>query len=281
MSTENLGINGKTVVVAVLVTFVVAGVVGTAIASTLYSTDARQAEGEVQIIVVTPANLDSMQLVAPSGIRSLVMPEGSVGSGSGMTLRSNETVYEFFEENNVTIPTTTREEGYIRITSPEDVPSRDLALQKDDLTQNTSYDRQSAYLACLYENPELGFEVGGTSFPSNVSIPCHAPVLAQFDSVQAGTSKKIGNDAITTPLTLEEGEYKLFGSVGGDCVVLESVSLSATVALRESLGGEPGTCAQSEIGGEGPSGGEELPDFIFLIALALVAGVAAVAYRRS
>ena len=262
------------VVGAVLVLFIIAGTVGTAIASTLYGTDTRQAEGEVQIIVVTPANLDSMQLVAPSGTRSLVMPEESVEAGSGMTLRSNETVYEYFEENNVTIPTTTEEDGFVNITSPEDVPLPDLTFQDDDLTQDTSYNRRSAYLACLYEHS--GFEISNeTTVPSDTKIPCHGPVLAQFDEIQAGTSEEIGNDTITTPLILEEGEYRHLGSVDGDCVVLQPVSVSATVALGESLGDGPGTCAQSEIGGK------SLPDSAYLIALVVVAvGVAAVAYKR-
>ena len=282
------------VAVSVLVLFVVAGTVGTATASSpSYGINVQQAEGEVDITIVTPGAVDSMQLVAPSGTRSLVMPEGSIHSGSRMTLRSNESVYEFFEENNVTIPTRTREEGYMRITSPEDVPLQNLIFQNDDLTQDTSYDRRSAYLACLYDHHESGvyeypeFEVGGTSFPSNISIPCHGPVLAQFDEIQAGTSEKIGNDTITTPLILEEGEYALLGVID-NCRMIQTISVSATVASGESLGDEPGTCAQSEIDGEGLSGDEDggIPVSAYLIALLVVAVVmvavvaAAVAHKR-
>ena len=277
----------KTVFVgAFLLLFVVAGVVGTAIASTSAGIDLQQTEGEFQIIVITPGFVDSMQLVAPSGTRSFVMPEESMEAGSRLRVRSNETVYEFFKENNVTIPTTTQEEGYMRITSPEDVPSQDLALQNDDVTRNTSYDRRSAYLACLHD-PYRGFEVDGTVIPSNVTIPCHSPALAQLDIIQAGTSEKVGDDTVTTPLILEKGRYRHMGSIGGDCSLIESINVESGEAPNLESGDtkRSETCATeiepwNKIGGEEQSGGEEIPDFAYLIALALVAGVAAVAYRR-
>ena len=279
---------GKTIVaIAVLVLFVVAGAVGTATASgPTTGTSVEQAEGKLKITVVTPGRLDSMQLVAPSETQSLVLGKEGIVAGSRMTLRSNETVYEFFKENNVTIPTTTQEDGFVNITSPEGIPCQDLALQNDDVTRNTSYDRRSAYLACLHD-PYRGFEVDGTVIPSNVTIPCHSPALAQLDIIQAGTSEKVGDDTVTTPLILEKGRYRHMGSIGGDCSLIESINVESGEAPNLESGDtkRSETCATeiepwNKIGGEEQSGGEEIPDFAYLIALALVAGVAAVAYRR-
>lgn len=248
MKIISLGGNGKAIIgVGVLVAFVVVGVVGTAVAEQPYGgvgIDVDQTEGEVEIIVVTLGNLDSMQLVAPSGTRSLVLREDDINSGSRLTIRSNETVYEFFEENNVTIPTTTRADGFVRITSPKDVPSQDLTLQNNNVTQDTAYDQRSAYLACLYDHG--GFEVDGTVIQQNVSIPCHGPVFAQFDSVQAGTGKEAGNDTVTTPIVLEKGEYQFFGSVdtSGNCVLIQAIDVHSGETPSLGLGdtGEPEIC---------------------------------------
>jgi hypothetical protein len=111
----------------------------------------------------------------------------------------------------------------MKITSPNDVPSQDLTLQNsDDVAQDTAYDAQGAYLACLYDHD--GFEIDGTVVPSNVSVPCHNPVLAQLDILQAGTSTEVGGDTVTTPLVLEEGKYRL---VDGECRVIREVRVGS------------------------------------------------------
>jgi hypothetical protein len=180
--------------------------------------------GEAGMTVVEPGNLDSMQLIAPSGTQSTVMSRG-IQSGMRITVRSNSTVYSYLENNSVKIPA--EEGGFTTIEEPDDLTSTNLLLQRGNLS-DTDYTRRSAYLACLYENG--GFSIDGQNIPSNVSVPCHTPVLAQNDSVQPGTSTEIAGDIITTPILLEEGEYRLFGTIGDEEGIIQSMEVSEEVA---------------------------------------------------
>jgi hypothetical protein len=113
MSIRTLERNGKTVVaVGVLVLFVVAGVAGTATATTPPGAVAvNQTVGEVEIVIVEIGNNDSMSLVAPNGNRSIPLKESQrFSAGTSITIvetKENRTVPD---ENYFTTGATKTEE---------------------------------------------------------------------------------------------------------------------------------------------------------------------------
>jgi hypothetical protein len=212
------------VVLAVLISFVL-GPSGAPPPNPEATTNTSQSPGEVRITVVNPDNVDSLILVGPDGIRSTVLSSG-FQKGAEITLRSNATVHSYLEDNSVKIPANGG--GFITIETPRDITTTQLSLQEADLS-DTDYAPRTAYLACLYETSG-GFELDGKSIPSNVSIPCHSPVLAQAERVQNGTSIRRNGDTVTTPIILKEGEYYLVGSLDGQEDVVESFEVSEETA---------------------------------------------------
>jgi len=176
-----------------------------------------QSPGEIEISTVDPGNIDSLQLVGPDGTRSAVLSSG-FQPGARVTIRSNATVHSYLEGNEVKIPADVG--GFMTVATPKDVTTTQLSLQEANLS-DTDYTPRTAYLSCLYE-PE-GLELNGESVPSNVSIPCHTPVLAQNNGVQPGTSVEQDGNTVTMPVLLKGGEYYLIGTVNGNENVVQSI----------------------------------------------------------
>jgi hypothetical protein len=143
-------------------------------------------------------------------------------AGAKLTVRSNATVYTFVDNNNVSI-LDAGTESPVYLNSPNEINTKaptNLVLQDVDAAgpAASEYTEEAAYLACLYNHG--GFEVGGTQIPASLSIPCHSPVLAQDDTVSAGTTTSPG---VTVPILLEEGTYRLLGRLNGNEAVIQNI----------------------------------------------------------
>ena len=216
------------VILMVAITVILAAVIGTfvlGLGDDVRNTpqagiDTDQQQGELGITIINGGNLDSAQLISPTGTKSSVLNEG-LSTGAKLTIRSNSSVYTFVDNNNVSILDISQNRVFLD--EPGDVPSANLnTLQEFGPSAGSTadeYTEEAAYLACLFNHG--GFEVAGEEIPSTLSIPCHSPVLAQSDSVSAGTTGTTPGS--TVPILLEEGEYQLLGSVDGDESVVTSV----------------------------------------------------------
>lgn len=186
--------------------------------------DTSQSTGELRLSIVDSGNADSLVLVGPDGTWSTVFSSG-FQPGAKITVRSNATVHRYLENNSVKIPADGG--GFMTVATLSDVKTTQLSFQEADLS-DTNYTPRTAYLACLYE-PE-GFELDGEPVPSDVSIPCHSPVLAQTGSVQTRTSRERNGDTIRTPILLKQGDYSLVRSLNGAEDVIEWVEVSEETA---------------------------------------------------
>jgi hypothetical protein len=225
-ATVGLLVSALVLVVLVLIGFVFVFSTGGGPTPT-FTTDVStsQSPGEVGITIVDPGNADSLFLGAPDGTSSSGFVSG-FQSGAKITIRSNATVHRYLENNSVRIPA--EGGGFMTIDKPKDVTTTQLSFQEDYLS-GTNYTPHTAYLACLYE-PE-GFELDGEPVPSNVSIPCHTPVLAQTD---IDGIYPYGNTT-TVPILLKTGEYNigdyyLIGVLDGERGVVEELEVSEETA---------------------------------------------------
>ena len=213
------------VILMVAITVILAAVIGTFVLglgdqvqeTPTAGIDVEEDSGQLTLTIVNSGNIESAQLLSPSGTRSTVLDEG-LEVGAKLTIRSNGTVNTFLQNRNVSIIDAGTEQPK-QINDTSDIPSKNLILQEFDSAGN-DYTQRTAYLACVFNHG--GFEVGGESVPSSVSIPCHTPVLAEAsDDVTRGTTGQ--SPGSTVPILLEEGEYSLLGQVGGDKSVIRSV----------------------------------------------------------
>lgn len=182
-----------------------------------------QSPGEVRLTFVDSGNVDSLWLFSGPDRTSSTEFSSGFQEGAKVTMRSNSTVHNHLENTSMRIPVDGG--GFMTIDTPSDVTTTQLSFQGADLS-DTNYTPRTAYLACLYE-PE-GFELDGEPVPSDISIPCHSPVLAQTDSVQSSTKRD--GDTVTTPILLKEGEYQIIGVVNGRLAVVESIEVSEEIA---------------------------------------------------
>ena len=227
-----------------IVVVLLVGVVAVSIATTTVTqcTDSNRAgisvsqeAGMVDITVVSLGSLDSVRVVGPNGTRSTMVKrvsEASVPlrSGTRITLRSNEEVLNYLDENDITVPTTS---GTKTVESVNDLPSEyqkapDGLIDPDADIGN--YDNASvATVACLY-TAFPSFELGERKIPSETSIPCNTPILAQDDIEEdyLGTHVKPilePNKALTSPIILRDGEHQLIGTVDGQEEVVQAVEV--------------------------------------------------------
>lgn len=103
---------------------------------------------------------------------------------------------------------------------------------------------ESERVTCLYDHG--GYTLGDSTVPSEIDLPCHAPVLGEAPEVDEGSG---------TPISLEEGEYRLVGEVGGEETVLRSYTVETveqetneTVTEDADAGTETGENEEDEEG---------------------------------
>ena len=232
------------VILMVAITVILAAVIGTFVLglgdnvqeTPSAGTNVEQDTGEVSATIVTPGNVDSLQLTAPGGTQSAVLSNG-LEAGASLTLRSNGTIVSdiLTDEDGITVITSSGT-ATINATNgaggsvPGDITSQVPPLRQ--IENGQSYNSTTVGLACLYDHS--GFEVGGTNVPPSVSIPCHAPTLGTLDAVTQGSTvanpTASGPDELAIPITLTDGEYQLLGIVGGDEGVVQSVQVSEEIA---------------------------------------------------
>jgi len=223
-ATVGLLVSALVLVVLVLIGFVFVFFTGGGHIPTLTTeVSASQGPGEVGITIVNSGNVESLWLFSGPDRTSSTEFSSGFQEGAKITMRSNSTVHNYLENTSMRIPAESG--GFITIDTPSDVTTTQLSFQEADLS-DTNYTPRTAYLACLYE-PE-GFELNGEPVPSDVSIPCHSPVLAQTNSVQHSTKRDA--DTVTTPILLKEGEYQIVGVVNGRLAVVESIEVSEEIA---------------------------------------------------
>jgi FlaG/FlaF family flagellin (archaellin) len=246
----------------VAITVILAAVIGTFVLglgdnvqeTPTAGTNVQQDTGIVEATIVTPGNVDNLQLITPGGAKSGVIGRSAgLAAGSSLTLRSNGTVYseilsdeegvKILDANDVAtgaadvgpgvavINDTTVGAGAAPVLNAFQGTSAPLS----QVENGDSYTANSAQLACLFDHS--GFEIGGTTVPPAASIPCHVPIIGQNDAVEQGSTVEAPTaapvDQLAIPITLTDGEYQLLGVVGDDESTIESISVSEEVAQTE------------------------------------------------
>jgi hypothetical protein len=112
MSIKSPEIDGKAIVaVGILALFVVAGVAGTATATTaIAGVSIDQKPGEVKITIVDPGSADSISLGAPNGNRSIPLNESQFYAGTSITIAETPENRTVPAENHFTTGDTKTEE---------------------------------------------------------------------------------------------------------------------------------------------------------------------------
>lgn len=121
---------------------------------------------------------------------------GGLYEGASVTVRTEVAAERLLESEVVFVP------GGLSAGSDGSIDSRD-ATGVDQVT-------------CLYDHG--GYTFGGLTVPGEVDLPCHTPVLGEAPEVNEGSG---------TPISLEEGEYRLVGRVDGEKTVLRSYTVEA------------------------------------------------------
>lgn len=181
MSIKSPEIDGKAIVaVGILALFVVAGVAGTSTAeSPSTGIKIHQTPGEVDIVVVTPGNADSMSLGAPNGNRSVEIGDPH----SGMRFTVVET------PENRTVPV----ENYLA-------------------TGATKTEVQTCWIS--HGGVELGDDI---RVNQSVDIPCDGGEIAgpqNLDSV--GESDEAVLIELGDEIEYQDGTYGVLYEVGGE-----------------------------------------------------------------
>ncbi len=103
-------------------------------------------------------------------------------------------------------------------------------------------------VTCLYDHG--GYTIGDSTVtvPSEIDLPCHAPVLGEAPEVEV-------DEGSGTPMSLEEGEYRLVGEVDGEETVLRSYTVETVEEENDSAEEETGDTNESAT--EGADSGAE------------------------
>jgi len=192
--------------------------------------------GVVQITIVDSGDFDSIGLIDPDGTRSTM---GDFEPGTTITLRSNNEIISYLNspENNITVLTAS---GIKTVENVGELPS-EYQNAPDGLVNWADTDDYAnasvATVACLYNSP-AAFEFGERRVPANVSVPCNTPVLAQNDSVTVDTSVEHtsglnAGKTLTSPITLRDGEYSVFGTVDGEEWVVQTFLIEDEVLQEQ------------------------------------------------
>ena len=231
------------VILMVAITVILAAVIGTFVLglgdqvqeTPTAGISVSQDPGTVQATLIDTGNLEGLFLQSPSGVKSTEFGEPLLVDGAGVTvtLRSNGTVSTFISNNNITIPGPGG--APLDVNKSSDIPaalaSTSGGLQNPEAQNEIDelgYNDTNAYIACLVNQP--GFTVGGQRIGSNITLPCHTPVLGQSDAVDTGTSVEAGGSTLTSPILLGSGDYRFLGEVGGENSVVQSFTVSDDVS---------------------------------------------------
>ena len=133
------------------------------------------------------SNLDEMYLAFEDDWESARFVSG-LEEGASVTVRTEDSARELLESEDILIPDT---------------------LINDELESREATDVDR--VTCLYDHD--GYTVDSLTVPSDVHLPCHAPVLSSFPGFDGGTG---------TSISLREGEYRLVGIVDGGEIILAS-----------------------------------------------------------
>ena len=231
------------VILMVAITVILAAVIGTFVLglgdqvqeTPSAGVDTTQDTGEVTANIVTPGNLDNLQLITPGGTKSGVIGRSAgLAAGSSLTLRSNGTVYEeiLSSEEGVKVLNPSSPTGSTLVNDTQGssllTALKGASAPLSQVENGDSYTADSAQLACLFDHG--GFEIGGTTVPPSASIPCHVPLIGQQDAVEQGSTFEQSGNELAIPITLTDGEYQILGIVGDDEGVIQSISVSEEVA---------------------------------------------------
>jgi len=219
------------VILMVAITVILAAVIGTFVlglgdlqepATAGFTADT--GPDEVSFSLVSPGNVDGLQVIDPSGVKSLKLEGTGVSPQAGVkiTIRSETQVQEMLSRGNVTVIEPAPPPQFF--TTLEVGSLSDLSgTQVEQLTASADgYSDEAAVLSCLITGLDESSDI-----PGGTKIPCHGPTLAQTPSVEPGTvAGEVPGPSplkILEPVTFQDGEYQFLGEVDNNEVVLRSV----------------------------------------------------------